>query len=127
MTNDDYKKLVSEHIDELKADEHVLDEPIPLFNDDGTFNPDNWNGLDLLRQYALRVYDGEINDYSVHCWTYSDNWYAVFNVDYNTSIFMRWYKSRGRTELITCNDHPCTINEYIYALNEIIEEEKEEK
>ncbi len=119
---------------------HMASEIKPLFNEDGSFNGDNWNsGMDEIRKRldtiviagndislsAFRDEDldncHEINVFASMKFC-SDQWYIIINIvsvdiDVYDSYVITWYKSRGCTEMITKNGRPITIEEYVDMLN----------
>jgi len=122
------------------------DEIKPLFNDDGTFNRDNWNSFQAdIRSRLERsdiiccgnelhieheVPDERNNDYTLltnlDCFiTWSrDQWHIIISIicdetELYDSYVISWYKSRGRTEMITKNGVAININEYVDVLNKL--------
>lgn len=118
---------------------HFRTEPRKGFNEDGSWNPDNWNGGDLtfLRQFInteldcpkdhiIKSFDDESNEdyentlilsynkYNEQNYliiTHLDNFENVISIYYIT-----YYKDRGNTEQITKNLKPITEDEYLELL-----------
>lgn len=134
------------HHDELKCikNSHMASEIKPLFNEDGSFNEDNWNsGSDEIRKrldkiiiagnhLLLNYYKDEDEDayeetiISSTIEFCSDQWYFIINIisvdsGLYDSYVITWYKSRGCTEMIAKNGNPITAAEYVDMLN-ILEE-----
>ncbi|MDD2952511.1 MAG: hypothetical protein PHC95_05020 [Parabacteroides sp.] len=95
---------------------HYGSDPTFLFNPDGSFNQDNWNGSDLIRRYALHCWDGDIIDDRVKVGFACDDWTVIIKINKDTYV-IEWYKSRGRTDRITKNKKPITLSEYVELLN----------
>lgn len=88
--------------------------------DDWIFNPDNWNGGDILRHGLLYfIYDGKrIDSYEIKFFRHDDQT-TVFIFSSSDWYEISWYKSRGRTDIIKMNGEPIYLDDYINLCNEL--------
>jgi len=106
-----------------------------MFNEDGTFNPDNWNGGDaIIRKFINHLYNEDTIIYE--CISYGDNSYDLIcslvwhddhqyininvisnNHDTVDHVFFRIYKVRGGTEMARYNGQNMNIDQYLLLLN----------
>lgn len=128
-----------------KKDPHILTDLKPLFNDDGSFNTDNWNSsqddvrailykMDVMfagNEFHEVLRKDDDDDNFISC-TYlhvyidmtDDQWHIFIHIlddeafRYDTFV-VSWYKSRGNTEMISKNGKPITFQEYVDMLNEL--------
>lgn len=137
--------FIKKHQEKLN-DRHYRDEIQPLFKEDGSFNRGNWSSFqDDIRS---RLESSEIvccdNELHIECRKPDENnedctiiinldafivfscdqWHVIISIicdeteDYDSYI-VSWYKSRGRTDMITKNGKPINIDEYVEALNKL--------
>lgn len=87
-------------------------------SDDWIFNPDNWNGGDILRHGLLYILYNEkhINSYEIKFFQH-DNQTTIFIFTSNEWYEINWYKSRGRTDIIKKNGETIYLDEYIDLCN----------
>lgn len=101
-----------------KSEPTFLFKPLEYDPTEWIFNPDNWNGGDILRHF---LYDNfyeltQITSFEIKPYIYEDqttififtakNWYEI-----------SWYKSRGRTDIIKMNGDPIYLEDYIDLCN----------
>lgn len=136
MTVEEYKEYLRMN-NEIKNDSDLYGSPIgDLFIDNGVgdyvFNDKNWCGGDILREAIITGYD---ENYPVlsglpfgvkYWWIDNENIVvidfgdAALNQDkVNGVLYMRWYKERGRTELIEYNGCEINLEEYVTICNEL--------
>lgn len=134
MTVDEYKEYLRMN-NEIKNASDLYGSPIgDLFINNGVgdyvFNDKNWCGGDILRESILACYDGdnpnaqELPD-CVQYWYIDDENIAV--IDFSDFVlkkcgvygvlYMRWYKSRGHTELIEYNGDEISLEAYVTICN----------
>lgn len=123
-------KLYNNQCELYKKEYPTSSQPESLFTIDEEeeyiFNPSNWNsGQDIVRYMLLDIFDNlkltfdesRNNDRIYGFIQYNDDdWYGNIiheNNNHRTSYFIRWYKNRGRTEVILKNGYNITLKEYI--------------
>lgn len=112
-------------------------EPKPMFIN-GTFSSDNWNGGDcIIRQFLnwienlsdnTNVFKLE-NQVMVTNYIYDEDTKYVYItfIDSNyktvdiTNYCFEWYKNRGRTDSVLCDNEIISEEQYISLLNDIEE------
>lgn len=115
----DYFELEKERM--MKSG-HFSSEPTFLFKYDPyfeefVFDPDNWNGCDVLRRYLYKN-DYEISKFEIKCYFINDSTY-IFIFTPKSFYEISWYKSRGRTDYIRKDGDLITLDEYIEICNEL--------
>lgn len=136
MTVEEYKEYLRMN-NEIKNASDLYGSPIgDLFIDNGVgdyvFNDKNWCGGDILRKCIIASYDGddihaEPFPAGVNYWYIDDENIVVFDfgeIDSMTNnvhgiLYMRWYKERGRTELIEFNGCEITLEDYVMICNAV--------
>ena len=90
------------------------------FGEEWIFNPDNWNGGDILRHGLLDIlYDGKsIESHEIKYFCHDDIT-TIFIFKDNDFYEISWYKQRGRTYIIKKNGEPIYLDEYIELCNEL--------
>lgn len=103
---------------------HFRSEPKFLFkrfdddSDEWFFNPENWNGGDILRGGLLDILYEEksIDSYEIkYFWHDNQTTFLIFKD--NDWYEISWYKSRGRTDTIKKNGEPIYLDDYIELCN----------
>lgn len=82
------------------------------------FNPDNWCGGDILRNFIYDTFYDNINIEGMDIKRYriDDSWYVFIFTE--TSFYqIKWYKSRGNTERIAKDGDLISLKEYIDLCN----------
>ena len=118
-----------------ELDTHIASTPKRLFID-GKFNRDNWNGgdADIIREICNRivveedifrdsVFVREGTTLHIRYEFIEDDWRVYFyfkDKDKEEEYTIGWYKSRGRTEVVTHNDHTMVEDEYIEFINRLL-------
>lgn len=137
-TVESLKKQYQEYHDKALEDPHMGSEPQPLFNEDGSFNPRNWNSNqdgvrsrlyqdDIITNInhsmiEYRTSDDNCLDIISSIYFLNDQWYLSINVisedvSQIDSYVVSWYKCRGCTEAIIHNGSPINIDDYVSLLN----------
>lgn len=96
-------------------------EPIFLFKLDDwdrPFNPDNWNGGDILRHFLYNNDFAYIGSFEIKYYVVDDQT-TIFLFASNKWYEISWYKSRGRTDIIKMNGEPICLDDYIKLCNEL--------
>lgn len=88
------RKIVDEVTIEYQGVEYHID-----FIADYTYNED--------MNYVTIALDGSIENLKTG--HFDNDWYAI--------VYIKWYKSRGATDLISWNGRPMTEDEYLLLLN----------
>ena len=127
ITINDYIRWYEKEKETMLNSGMYASEPTFLFNnthdgwdDEWVFNPDNWNGGDILRHGLLKILDNreEIDGYEI----------KYFCIEGQTTIFIftsnywyeiTWYKNRGCTENIKMNGDPISLEDYINLCNSL--------
>jgi hypothetical protein len=96
----------------------------PLYPDDDPsewrFDPDNWNGGDILRHYFYdNVYESTNIDLLEIKYYWINDQTTIFIFSPEDFYEISWYKNRGRTESIKMNGNPIYIDEYIDLCNKL--------
>lgn len=147
-TVESLKEQFQTYHDKCLKDPHMRDETKPLFNEDGSFNPKNWNSnqADIRTKLFNFVmvsgcsisttndqfrtteemeeeYIPTVNLYAFYQYD-NDQWYIMINiiseeVDRYDNYVVSWYKDRGCTQMITKNGSPINMEEYVELLNEL--------
>jgi hypothetical protein len=115
-----YKKEKREMLDSG----HFRSEPKFLFKrlyddtDEWIFNPDNWNGGDILRHGLLDILDHDKTDGLPEIKYFRHDDQTTFLVFVKADWYeISWYKSRGRTDHIKKNGEPINLEDYIELCN----------
>mgnify|MGYP003300883697 CR=1 FL=1 len=126
ITINDYLEWYKEKKIDMLNSGNFRSEPKPLFIrldfyvDEWIFNPDNWNGGDILRHGLLNILDEgkSIDGYEIkYFWHNGQTTFLIFKD--NDWYEISWYKSRGRTDTIKKNGEPIYLDEYIDLCNEL--------
>ena len=125
MTVKEYVDYANERIKKFVASGHCGSEPKFLFkqvydDDYWEFDPNNWNGCDVLRRFLSDNLTGSaqvINGLLVmYRWIDDTSHFIIFDREGNF-YQVSWYKDRGRTEKIYMNDRPIGMDEYVELCN----------
>ena len=129
--------LIEEYEKQLN-NKNLGSKPIRMFDENGNFNQNNWNGGDsnLIRNYLDKLDDNtyfhhlEYGFYNINK-VYRDDMTYVFITEsivrynnyemkedfINTTYVIGWYKNRGRIDIFTVDGETGTEEEYIDLLN----------
>ena len=130
-----HEDLIKQYEENCKC-KCLLSKPVRMFDENGKFNTDNWNGGDsnIIRNYLYEINNKEhfsIDNGYVdidYIWR-DDETYAVINLTYisydgneditieNDMYIISWYKSRGRIDSFTVNGQLGTEEDYLELLN----------
>lgn len=127
MTVNDYLAWAEKERNRMVTGGHYASAPEPLFIKDTfepgypeywEFNPDNWNGGDILRRWIVNSWEPSIRlaDYAV-MYYWIDDYTTVYFLGKNEWFEIRWYKNRGRTESIRYNGRYIDLDDYIRLCN----------
>jgi len=122
-------------IEAAKPDGRYSTPPKRMFNEDGTFNHDNWNGGDAIIRKFINDLDDK-NDIIYECITHENKTYdlictsryydyhyyiniTIISNDSDTvnQVFFRIYKVRGCIEMARYDGQNMTVDQYILLLN----------
>lgn len=126
MTVNDYLTWAEKERNRKISSGYYAGTPTPLFVKDSYeygpdawgFNPDNWNGGDILRRWFVDVWKPDIllADYIIRYYRV-DNQTTIYILGKNEWFEISWYKNRGRTESIKRNGQYIDLDDYIRLCN----------
>lgn len=123
MTVNEYIAWSEKYRSRLIESGYFRSKPEPLFIRDHfddyypaylEFNPDNWNGGDILRKWLVEVWtpDLQLKDYQIkYYWV--DDQTTIYILGENEWFEISWYKNRGRTESIKLNGRYIDLDDYV--------------
>lgn len=121
ITSNDYIRWYKNEKKKMLDSGRYRSEPTFLFRLDDwdrPFNPDNWNGGDILRHF---LYDNfyevtQIGPFEIKYYIIDDQT-TVFIFTPKNFYEISWYKNRGRTDIIKMNGEPICLDDYIDLCN----------
>lgn len=126
FTIKDYLDWYAKRKEEMVASGFYKSEPTFLFKKDCMedsddwyrFDPDNWNGGDILRRWLVEHWTPDLclADYEIKYYWVDDQTTIYILGEYEW-FEISWYKSRGRTETIMHNGHDIYIDDYVRLCN----------
>lgn len=123
ITRNDYIEWYKNEKRKMLESCHYGSEPTFLFKpleydpDEWIFNPDNWNGGDILRRF-LYYNDNDITEFEIKYY-FIDDQHTFFIFTRNNFYEITWYKSRGRTDSVKMNGEPISLDDYIDLCNKL--------
>lgn len=114
--NKEKKKMLESGI--FKSEPTFLFKPTTYDPEEWVFNPDNWNGGDILRHFLYNnVYETEeIERFEIKYYVIDDQT-TVLILSPTEWYEISWYKSRGRTDTIYKNGSFIFLDEYVELCN----------
>lgn len=122
ITINDYIKWYDNEKRKMLDSGHFRSEPTFLFkydeySDEWIFNPDNWNGGDILRRATINL--NKANEYYEIKYYRIDDQTTIFIFSSTSWYEISWYKNRGRTDIIKMNGEPIYLEDYINLCNSL--------